>query len=175
MELEEVVVTSTRGNVIDPDRTGASVNLSRDKIDALPTVNRSIEDFTRLTPQSNGSSFAGTSSRFNNYTIDGNIYNNNFGLGSGQFAGGNPISLDAIEEVQVNLAPMDVRLAGFTGASVNAITKSGTNEFKGSVYYLFRNEQMVGDRLRNLELNRGDSQNDIKGITIGGPVIKDKL
>jgi hypothetical protein len=175
MELEEVVVTSTRGNIIDPDRTGASINLSRDKIDALPTINRSIEDFTRLTPQSNGSSFAGTSSRFNNYTIDGNIYNNNFGLGSGQFAGGSPISLDAIEEVQVNLAPMDVRLAGFTGASVNAITKSGTNEFKGSVYYLFRNDQMVGDRLRNLKLDPGTSQNDIKGITIGGPIIKDKL
>ncbi|MFT6369625.1 MAG: hypothetical protein ACJAWH_000704 [Maribacter sp.] len=175
MELEEVVVTSTRGNVIDPDRTGASINLSRDKIDALPTVNRSIEDFTRLTPQSNGSSFAGTSSRFNNYTIDGNIYNNNFGLGSGQFAGGSPISLDAIEEVQVNLAPMDVRFAGFTGASVNAITKSGTNDFKGSVYYLFRNDQMVGDRLRNLDVDPGTSQNDIKGITIGGPIIKDKL
>ncbi len=175
LELEEVVVTSTKGNIIDPNRTGASINLSRDKIDALPTVNRSIEDFTRLTPQSNGNSFAGTSSRYNNYTIDGNIYNNNFGLGSGQFAGGSPISLDVIEEVQVNLAPFDVRLGGFTGASVNAITKSGTNDFKGSVYYLFRNEQMVGDRLRNLELNRGNSQNDIKGLTIGGPIIKDKL
>ncbi|MFS4415864.1 TonB-dependent receptor [Maribacter sp. 2307ULW6-5] len=175
LELEEVVVTSQRGNLIDPDRTGASVNLSREKIDALPTINRSINDFTRLTPQSNGTSFAGTSSRFNNYTIDGNIYNNNFGLGSGQFAGSNPISLDAIEEVQVNLAPMDVRLSGFTGASVNAVTKSGTNEFRGSVYYYYRNEQMVGDRLRDLELNRGDSQNDIKGVSLGGPIIKDKL
>jgi len=175
LELEEVVVTSQRGNIMDPNRTGASTNLSRDKIDALPTVNRSIEDFTRLTPQSNGNSFAGTSSRFNNYTIDGNIYNNNFGLGGAQFAGGGPISIDAIEEVQVNLAPFDVRMGGFTGASVNAITKSGTNEFKGSVYYLHRNEQMVGNRLRDLELNRGNSQNDIKGITIGGPVIKDKL
>lgn len=175
MELDEVVVTSQRGNIIDPDRTGPTVNLSREKIDALPTISRSINDFTRLTPQSNGTSFAGTSSRFNNYTIDGNIYNNNFGLGSGQFAGSNPISLDAIEEVQVNLAPYDVRLAGFTGASVNAVTKSGTNDFKGSVYYFHRNEQMVGDRLRDLELNRGDSQNDIKGISLGGPVIKDKL
>ena len=175
MELDEVVVTSNRGNVINPDRTGPSVNLSREKIDALPTISRSINDFTRLTPQSNGTSFAGTSSRFNNYTIDGNIYNNNFGLGTGQFAGSNPISLDAIEEVQVNLAPYDVRLGGFTGASVNAVTKSGTNEFKGSVYYLFRNEQMVGDRLRALELNRGDSQNDIKGVSLGGPILKDKL
>ena len=175
VELEEVVITSQRGNIIDPDRTGASINLSREKIDALPTISRSINDFTRLTPQSNGTSFAGTSGRFNNYTIDGNIYNNNFGLGDGQFAGANPISLDAIEEVQVNLAPFDVRLAGFTGASVNAITKSGTNDFKGSVYYFYRNDQMVGDKLRDITLNRGDSQNDIKGISLGGPIIKDKL
>lgn len=175
MELDEVVVTSQRGEIIDPDRTGASVNLSRDRIDALPTISRSIEDFTRLTPQSNGNSFAGTSSRFNNYTIDGNIYNNNFGLGSAQFAGGSPISLDAIEEVQVNLAPYDVRLSGFTGASVNAVTKSGTNEFRGSVYYFLRNDQMQGDKLRNVELELGDSQNDIKGISLGGPIIKDKL
>ena len=175
LELQEVIVTSTRGNIIDPDRTGAAINLSRDKIDALPTISRSINDFTRLTPQSNGTSFAGTSSRFNNYTIDGNIYNNNFGLGSGQFAGANPISLDAIEEVQVNLAPFDVRLAGFTGASVNAITKSGTNDFKGSIYYYLRNDQMVGDKLRDLRLNRGDSKNEIKGVSLGGPILKNKL
>ena len=175
LELQEVVVTSTKGNIIDPDRTGAAINLSREKIDALPTVSRSINDFTRLTPQSNGTSFSGTSSRFNNYTIDGNIYNNNFGLGSGQFAGSNPISLDAIEEVQVNLAPFDVRLAGFTGASVNAITKSGTNDFKGSVYYYLRNDQMVGDKLGDLRLNKGDSRNEIKGVSLGGAIIKNKL
>jgi len=175
LELEEVVVTSTRGNIINPDRTGASLNLSRDKIDALPTISRSINDFTRLTPQSNGTSFAGTGNRFNNYTIDGNIYNNNFGLGNGQFAGSNPISLDVIEEVQVNLAPYDVRLSGFTGASVNAITKSGTNEFKGSVYYYLRNDQMVGSQLGPNELNIQDSNNQIKGVSIGGPIIKNKL
>ena len=175
VQLDEVVVTSVSGAIIDPDRTGPSVNLSRAAIDALPTISRNINDFTRLTPQSNGTSFAGTSSRFNNYTVDGNIYNNNFGLGSGQFAGSNPISLDAIEEVQVNLAPYDVRLAGFTGAAVNAITKSGTNEFKGSVYYYHRNDQMVGNKLNDLELNRGDSQNDIKGLNLGGAIVKDKL
>ncbi len=175
MQLDEVVVTSISGGIIDSDRTGPAVNLSRETIDALPTISRSINDFTRLTPQSNGTSFSGTSSRFNNYTIDGNIYNNNFGLGDGQFAGSNPISLDAIEEVQVNLAPYDVRLAGFTGASVNAITKSGTNDFKGSVYYYYRNDQMVGNKLRDIELNRGDSQNDIKGISLGGPILKNKL
>ncbi|WP_430905967.1 carboxypeptidase regulatory-like domain-containing protein [Maribacter sp. 2-571] len=175
VELEEVVVTSTRGDIIDPDRTGPATNLSREKIDALPTISRSINDFTRLTPQSNGTSFAGTSGRFNNYTIDGNIYNNNFGLGDAQFAGANPVSLDAIEEVQVNLAPYDVRLSGFTGAAVNAVTKSGTNEFKGSVYYYLRNDQMVGTKLRDLTLEPGDSRNEIKGVSLGGPILKNKL
>ena len=172
--LDEVVVSSKLG-IADPSKTGASVNLSRKKIDALPTINRSIDDFTRLTPQSNGTSFAGTSSRFNNYTIDGNIYNNNFGLGSSQFAGGNPVSLDAIEEVQVNLAPYDVRTAGFTGASVNAVTKSGNNEFSGSAYYYIRNDQMTGDLVGDLRLNKDDAKTEIQGFTLGGPIIKDKL
>ena len=172
--LDAVVVSSIKG-IADPTKTGASTNLNRKQIDALPTIERSINDFTRLTPQSNGTSFAGTNNRFNNYTIDGNIYNNNFGLGSAQFAGGNPVSLDAIEEVQVNLAPYDVRTAGFTGASVNAVTKSGTNEFKGSVYYLLRNDQMTGDALGDLRLNREDAKNEIYGFTLGGPIIKDKL
>ncbi|WP_445752771.1 TonB-dependent receptor domain-containing protein [Polaribacter sp.] len=173
-ELSEIVIVAS-GGLIDPDKTGASLNLSTKKINALPTIERSINDFTRLIPQSNGTSFAGTSSRFNNYTIDGNIYNNNFGLGSGQFAGANPISLDVIEEVQVNLSPFDVRLAGFTGASVNAVTKSGTNEFKGTAYYFLRNDQMVGDKLDDLRLNKGDSENIIRGASVGGPIIKNKL
>lgn len=174
LELEGVVISSKKG-ITDPKKTGASTNLTRDKIDALPTINRSINDFTRLTPQSNGTSFAGTNNRFNNYTIDGNIYNNNFGVAGGQFAGANPISLDAIEEVQVNLAPYDVRLSGFTGGSVNAITKSGTNEFKGTAYYLLRNDQMVGTRLGENELNVGESKTQISGLAVGGPIIKDKL
>jgi hypothetical protein len=172
--LDEVIISSRRG-ITDPSKTGASINLGRKKIDALPTINRSIDDFTRLTPQSNGTSFAGTSSQFNNYTIDGNIYNNNFGLGSSQFAGGTPVSLDAIEEVQVNLAPYDVRSAGFTGASVNAVTKSGNNEFVGSAYYFLRNDQMTGDKVGDLRLNKNDAQNEIKGVTLGGSIIKDKL
>jgi outer membrane receptor protein involved in Fe transport len=175
IELSTVEVTAGIGDIINADRTGASLNLSSDRINSLPTVNRSINDFTRLTPQSNGTSFAGTSNRFNNYTIDGNIYNNNFGLGSGQFAGGNPISLDAIEEVQVNLAPYDVRQGGFTGANVNAVTKSGTNEFVGSAYYFLRNDQMLGDKVGDTRLTLGDSKNTIRGFRVGGPIIKNKL
>lgn len=175
MELEAVEVIASQDGIMNADKTGAGVNLTSDRISALPTINRNINDFTRITPQSNGTSFAGTSSRFNNYTIDGNIYNNNFGLGSGQFAGANPISLDAIEEVQVNLAPFDVRLAGFTGASVNAITKSGTNEFSGSAYYFLRNDQMIGDKAGDTRLSVSDSKNEIRGFRVGGPIIKNKL
>ena len=174
LELEAIVLSSKKG-IADPSKTGASTNVSREKINSVPTISRSLNDFTRLTPQSNGTAFAGTNNRFNNYTIDGNIYNNNFGLGSGQFAGANPISLDAVEEVQVNLAPFDVRTSGFTGASVNAITKSGTNEFKGTMYYLMRNDQMIGDKLGDTELEVSKSKTEIKGLSLGGPIIKDKL
>lgn len=175
VELGEVVVTEIADSRFSDSKTGSAINISSEKITSLPTISRSINDFTRLTPQSNGTSFAGTSSRFNNYTIDGNIYNNNFGLGSGQFAGGNPISLDAIEAVSVNLAPFDVRYSGFTGASVNAVTKSGTNKFSGSAYYLVRNDQMQGNKAGDLAVDRGDSRNEILGFTIGGPIIKNKL
>jgi hypothetical protein len=173
--IEELVVTSTREAQFDDSKTGSALNITKEKINALPTVSRNINDFTRLTPQSNGNSFAGTNSRFNNYTIDGNIYNNNFGLGSAQFAGGNPISLDAIEAVSVNLAPYDVRYSGFTGASVNAVTRSGTNNFEGSVYHYYRNDQMLGNKAGDLSVDRGNSENKIWGARIGGPIIKNKL
>ena len=173
--LENVTVTADRNAEFTDEKTGSSINVSSEEIQGLPTVSRSLNDYTRLTPQSNGTSFAGTSSRFNNYTIDGNIYNNNFGLGSGQFAGGSPISIDAIEAVSVNLAPYDVRYSGFTGAAVNAVTKSGTNDFRGSAYYLLRNDQTQGTRAGDITVDPGDSKNQIYGATFGGPIIKNKL
>lgn len=173
--IEGIEVTADKNAEFGDEKTGASINVTSEEIQGLPTINRSINDYTRLTPQSNGTSFAGTSSRFNNYTIDGNIYNNNFGLGSGQFAGGSPISIDAIEAVSVNLAPYDVRYSGFTGAAVNAVTKSGTNDFKGSAYYLIRNDQMQGTRAGELSVDAGLSKNEILGFTFGGPLIKNKL
>ncbi len=175
MELGEVTITAVRNDLINSDRTGASTNINNEQINELPTISRNINDFTRLTPQSNGTSFAGRDSRFNNYTIDGSIYNNNFGLGSGQFAGSNPVSLDAIEEIQVNLAPFDVRQGGFTGANVNAITRSGSNKFDASVYYYFRNDQLIGDKVEDTRLSRQDSKNTIQGFRLGGPIIKNKL
>ncbi len=176
VELEAVEISGRRDAVMNSDRTGASTSLNNERINSMPTINRGINDFTRLTPQSNGTSFGGADQRYNNYTIDGNIYNNNFGLGDSQFAGGNPISLDAIEEVQVNIAPYDVTQSGFTGANVNAITKSGTNQWRGTAYTLFRN-----DRLQGITVNGGrevpfsDSRTNIHGIAFGGPIIKDKL
>jgi hypothetical protein len=175
MDLEAIEVLAIRGGILDADRTGAALNIGSDKINSLPTVSRSVNDFTRLTPQSNGNAFAGTSSRFNNFTIDGNIYNNNFGLGSAQFAGGNPVSLDAIEEIQVNLAPYDVRQGGFTGAGVNAITRSGDNTFRGSAYYFLRNDQMQGTKIGDNFIPQNDAKNEILGFRLGGPIIKDKL
>lgn len=173
--MDELVILGDRSSQYSNKRTGASTSLSKERINTVPTINRNINDFTSLTPQSNGNSFAGTSSRFNNYTIDGNIYNNNFGLGDGQFAGGNPISLDIVEEVSVNLAPYDVRYSGFTGASVDAVTKSGTNTFEGSAYYYLRNDQMLGNKAGDISVDRGNSSTRIIGARLGGPIIKNKL
>ncbi|MEX2513498.1 MAG: carboxypeptidase regulatory-like domain-containing protein [Cyclobacteriaceae bacterium] len=176
VELETIEISGRRDGIMNSDRTGASTSLNNERINSMPTISRGINDFTRLTPQSNGTSFGGADQRYNNYTIDGNLYNNNFGLGSSQFAGGNPISLDAIEEVQVNIAPYDVTQSGFTGANVNAITKAGSNDWRGTAYTLFRN-----DRLQGVTVNGGqevpfsESKTNIHGIAFGGPIIKNKL
>jgi len=175
MTLGEIVVSGRMDDVFNSRRSGAATSINTETINSLPTISRSINDFTRLTPQSVGNSFAGTNSRFNNYTIDGNIYNNNFGLGTDQFAGGNPVSLDAIDQVSVNLAPYDVRYSGFTGAAVNAVTRSGTNDFNASVYYFLRNDQMLGNKAGDVSVDRGDSKNTTYGFRVGGPIIKDRL
>jgi hypothetical protein len=173
--LDEVIVTARLDPIMNADRTGAATNVNSQTMQQMPTISRTIEDFTRLSPLSNGSSFAGRDNRFNNYTVDGNIYNNNFGLGSGQFAASNPISMDAIEEIQINIAPFDVRQGGFTGANVNAITKSGTNQFRGSVYSFLRNENMIGRRIGEDRINVDDALTNIQGASIGGPIINDRL
>ncbi|MDR4988642.1 MAG: carboxypeptidase-like regulatory domain-containing protein [Bacteroidales bacterium] len=175
MVLEEVIVLGAIDPVMNADRTGAATNLNVDNIQRMPTISRTIEDFTRMSPLSNGSSFAGRDNRFNNYTVDGNIYNNNFGLGSGQFAATNPISMEAIEEIQINIAPFDVRQGGFTGANVNAITRSGTNEFRGSVYTFFRNEYMIGRKIGDDSFNVDEALTNIYGVSVGGPIIRDRL
>jgi len=174
-ELETVEIVAD-GGFLSAEKTGAYTNLSNERINSMPTIGRSLNDFTRLVPQSNGTSFGGADNRYNNYTIDGNIYNNNFGLGSAQFAGGNPISLDAIEEVQVNIAPYDVTQSGFTGANVNAVTKSGSNEFEATAYTLFRNQNTQGTTLNGgQDIPFSESKTQIHGVTLGAPIIKNKL
>lgn len=173
-ELETVTITGSRV----PRKTGAATSIGKEQIASLPTLSRGLSDFTRLTPQANGNSFGGANNRFNNITIDGAVNNDVFGLsGSGTpggQAGTQPISLDAISELQVVLAPYDVSYGNFTGAGVNAVTRSGTNNFEGSVYYFVRNENTIG---RDPVTKVASDEFSIKqyGFRLGGPIIKNKL
>ncbi|MBR6606760.1 MAG: TonB-dependent receptor [Prevotella sp.] len=175
--LSEVVVQG-RGSKFAVEKTGATTNINNLQIQAMPTVNRSITDITRLSPYGgNGMSFAGADGRTANFTDDGANFNNNFGLSDNLPGGGNPISLDAIEELQVVISPFDVRQTNFIGGGVNAITKSGTNTFKGTAYVYHRNENMRGDAIEGEQIAgaREKDRNTLYGFTLGGPIIKDKL
>jgi hypothetical protein len=177
--LEEVVVTAEGGGaVIAQSRTGAATNVGEGEIEALPTISRSLTDFARLSPLSAGggsSSFAGRNDRYNNLQIDGATLNDVFGLGDatpGSQAGTQPISIDAIEEFNVEVAPYDVRAGGFTGGLINAITKSGTNEFAGTLRLLGRNESLIGD-FEGQDFS--EFQEGTGVFTLGGPIVRDKL
>lgn len=175
--LEGVVITAI-GSKLAKDKTGASTNINSGMLAALPSFSRSITDFTRLTPQANGTSFAGRDGRLNNVTVDGANLNNNFGLSSDPLpgGGGNPVSLDAIEEVSINIAPYDVRQANFTGANISAITKSGTNTFKGTAYTFYRDQSFNGLHAGDVKLpKQANNTNKTYGASLGGPIIKDKL
>ncbi|MBT9391548.1 carboxypeptidase regulatory-like domain-containing protein [Hymenobacter sp. NST-14] len=176
--LGEVVVKGNRDGQINKDRTGASTNINNATIRTLPTISRSQEDFTRLTPQSSGLSFGGRNTLYNNFSLDGSIFNNSFGLDAptpGGQTGSQPVSLDAIEQLEVSLAPYDVRQGGFTGAGVNAVTKSGTNAFKGTVYTYLRNEKLIGEKVGDARITNPDLQFNQTGFSLGGPVIQNKL
>ena len=175
-KLTAVTVTSTGGD-ISTTRTGAATTVSTAALEALPTISRRIDDFTRLTPQAGGSSFAGMDNRLNNITVDGAYFNNSFGLAGqpGDRTGVSPISLDAIEAIQVNIAPFDVRQGNFVGAAVNTVTKSGTNDFSGSLYYLMRNQDNVGTRAGSNKYNPGTFDFSQIGLRLGGPILKNKL
>jgi hypothetical protein len=178
-QLQEVTIVSNRQNpILNNQRTGASTNVNARQLATLPTINRSLTDFTRLTPQANGTSFAGRDGRLNSVKIDGATLNNSFGVSSDLLPGGDaqPISLDAIQEVQVNVAPYDVRQSGFTGAGINAVTRSGTNQFSGSAYGLYRNQDFNGTKVSGKELaEAAKSTNKVYGARFGGPIIKNKL
>lgn len=179
-QLDEVVVVGGRSEILNSKRTGAATNIGKEKIESLPTLNRSLQDFTRLTPQAGGNSnsFGGANNRFNNITIDGAVNNDVFGLASSGTPGGQantqPISLDAIQEIQVVLAPYDVSLGNFTGAGVNAITRSGTNTFEGSAYLFGRSERTTGKNVLTGAKSANFSDNQY-GFRVGGPLVKNKL
>lgn len=185
--LAEILVIAETNSTMNGHKTGASSNIKGEALTSLPTISRSLNDFLRLTPQGRSSSvasttgssisFAGQDSRFNNLTIDGSIFNNSFGLAGapgGQTAS-TPISLDAIDEIQVNLAPYDVRLGGFTGAGINAVTKSGTNTTSGTAFVNFRNQGFSGKKAGDIEIVRNDFDVKQFGLSIGGALKKDKI
>ncbi len=175
--LGEVVVTAA-ATKFRAEKTGAATNINSAQITNLPTVTRSLTDITRLSPYGgNGMSFAGTDGRTANFTVDGANFNNNFGLSDNLPGGGNPISIEAIEEMQVVISPYDVRQTNFIGGGVNAVTKSGTNKFRGSAYIFHRNENMRGDAVDRTQIGQAREKFKVTtyGATIGGPIIKDKL
>lgn len=177
-ELAEVVITSSKNSTFSSERTGAETSVGRRELSTLPTISRSAADFTRLEPTASGNSFGGRNDQFNNFSLDGAIFNNPFGLDAATPGGqtdAQPISLDAIEQIQVSTAPYDVTLSGFTGASVNAVTKSGTNIFKGTVYGFFRNEDLTGGKIKGEDVFKSDLEQGQYGFSIGGPIVKNKL
>ncbi|NDE81329.1 MAG: TonB-dependent receptor, partial [Actinobacteria bacterium] len=179
--LKEVVVTN-RNNTFSKQRTGASQQFGRRELTTIPiTGARTIDGITKYNPFGNGTSFGAQDSRMNNFTIDGSQFNNNFGLGSSAQAGGrtgaSAISLDAIDQLQVNIAPFDIRQSGFTGAGINAVTRSGTNEIEGSVYQTQRNNssRYVGDNARGVKVTASKFDEKVQGLRLGLPIIKNKL
>jgi outer membrane receptor for ferrienterochelin and colicin len=191
--LDEVVVTAIRNNVFDSNRTGAETTVSQRDLATIPSASRSIADFLRATPQAQlteGSdgfsvSLGGQNNRFNSINVDGAVSNDVFGLaGSGTDGGqtgANPFSIDALEQIQIQLAPFDVKISGFTGGAINAITRSGSNNVEGSVYSYFRNESLAGKTPTALT-NSGDTREKLSdftaltyGLRVGLPIVKDKL
>jgi hypothetical protein len=181
--LSEVVISTTRSDrVFSRSRTGAAEVITRSQIERLPTVSRSLQDLTRLTPsastsQPGGTSFGGRSNSYNNLTVNGASFNNTFGL-SGTLGGqtnSQPISLDALDQVQVNIAPYDVTLGAFTGAGINSVTRSGTNNYRGSVYYYWRNPYLTGTHVGTVTLPSQDFNYYTTGANLGGYIVKNKL
>jgi hypothetical protein len=180
--LKDVVITSTKNNTFSKDRTGATQQFGRRELTTIPiTGARTIDGITKYNPFGNGNSFGAQDSRLNNFTIDGSQFNNNFGLGSSAQAGGrtgaSAISLDAIDQIQVNVAPFDIRQSGFTGAGINAVTRSGSNQIEGSLYQTQRDNSStyVGNNARGTTVTASKFDEKVRGFRLGAPIIKNKL
>lgn len=176
--LTEVVVTSiTQNKVINKARTGSQEVITRSQMDRLPTISRSMQDFTKLTPSANGLNIGGRSNQLNNITVDGANFNNSFGLQStlGSQTSSQPISLEALEQIQVNVSPYDVRQGGFSGAGINSVTKSGTNTFKGSVYTYIQTPGLQGRKVGTVTVPKPDFNYNMRGFSAGGAIIPNKL
>jgi hypothetical protein len=178
-QLDTVVITGSGGTgTFGSDRTGAETNVGRRELTRLPTISRSQADFTRLEPTASNGSFGGRNDQFNNFSLDGAIFNNPFGLDAptpGGQTDAQPISLDAIDQISVSTAPYDVTQSGFTGASVNAVTKSGTNDFHGTVYSFYRDESFTGGKIKGESIVKPKLEQTQYGASFGGPIIKNKL
>jgi hypothetical protein len=175
--LGEIVISEKANPDINNQRTGYSNNFSNDQIRQMPTITRSASDIYRLTPSSDGNSFAGRNGQFNNFSLNGTIFNNPFGLDAATPGGqtdAQPISLDAIDQIQVSIAPYDVTQAGFTGASVNAVTKSGANKVFGTVFGFYRNNALTGSKVGGQSIVVPKLSQLQSGFSIGGPIVKDK-
>jgi len=177
-QLAEVVVrASKQDKVFNNSRTGSQETINRAQILGLPTVTRSWKDFLKLAPTNNNLSFGGVSSQLNNITIDGANFNNSFGLAGdiGGQTGSTAVSIDAIEQLQVNTSPFDVRQGGFAGGGINSITRSGANKTFGSVYEYFKSKDLQGYDVGSVTVPKQDFEYDLKGVTIGGAIVKNKL
>ena len=177
--LDEIVVTASKNSNMKSDRAGAITNIGEEQMAMIPTVGRSMNDIMRLSPQSNttsnGFAAGGGNYRQSFVTVDGASFNNAFGIGSNLPAGGAPISLDALEQLSVSITPYDVRQSGFTGAAINAVTKSGTNELTGSAYTFLTNNNLIGDRVGDGSIELEKSHQYTYGATLGGAIVKNKL
>ncbi|GAB2825198.1 TonB-dependent receptor [Ferruginibacter profundus] len=174
---EVVVATKRQDKIFSNNRTGSQEVINRTQIERLPTISRSLQDFTKLEPTSNGLSFGGRSNQYNNVTVDGANFNNSFGLSGtlGGQTGSQPISLDAIEQIQVNVSPYDIRQGGFTGAGINTVTRSGTNQIRGTVYTYLKNENNQGYKVANTQLTKTPITFNLRGFSVGGAIIKNKV
>ena len=175
---ETIVVTAEEDPIMNRDRTGASTNIKSEQIAILPTISRNASGVYRLSPYADGNSFGGRNDQYNNFTLDGSIFNNPFGLDAATPGGqtdAQAVSLDAIDQIQVALAPFDVTNAGFTGALINSVTRSGTNEFHGTVFGFFRNQDLTGSKVKGNDIFVPDLKHTQFGASIGGPIVQNKL